>query len=114
MRRSTGGARVRLTTSEARRSLPALARDAARRDRPSAGLLDHAVEIQPRGEDRSAFLVPAVDVEAAQRRIASLEEELEDIALMRMLEQRATADRGRLTHIDDVIRELGVDESDPE
>lgn len=110
MSRSSGGAKAKLTTSEARRSLPALARDAARRDRPSAGLLDNAIEIQPRGEERSAFLVPAVDVESAQRRIDSLEEELEDIALMRMLEQRAAADQGHLTHIDDVIRELGLDE----
>ncbi len=99
---------TKLTTSEARRSLPALARDAARRDRPSERLLDHAVQIQPRGEDRSAYLVPEVDIEAAQRRIDSLEEELEDIALVRMLEQRAAADTGNLTYVDDVIRDLGL------
>ena len=110
MGRGAGDARAKLTTSEARRSLPALAREAARRDRPSERLLDNAVEIQPRGEDRSAYLVPEVDVEAAQRRIDALEEELEDIALVRMLEQRAAADTGNLTYVDDVIRDLGLDE----
>src|SRR5215218_2219005 len=110
MGRGGRGAKAKLTTSEARRSLPALAREAARRKRPSDGLLDHAVEIQPRGEQRSVYLVPEVDVEAAQRRIESLEEELEDVALMRMLEQRAAADTGNLTYVDDVIRELGLDE----
>ncbi|MCD6728219.1 MAG: hypothetical protein LT070_13405 [Solirubrobacteraceae bacterium] len=110
MGRGARGAKTKLTTSEARRSLPALAREAARRDRPSERLLDHAVEIQPRGEGRSAYLVPEVDIEAAQRRIKALEEELEDIALVRMLEQRAAADTGNLTHVDDVIRDLGLDE----
>jgi hypothetical protein len=110
MGRGARDAKAKLTTSEARRSLPALARDAARRDRPSERLLDHAVQIQPRGEARSAYLVPEVDVEAAQRRIDALEDELEDIALVRMLEQRAAADTGNLTYVDDVIRELGLDE----
>lgn len=43
----------------------------------------------------------------AARRIEELEEELEDIALLRLLEQRILADDGNLTPVDDVIRELG-------
>jgi hypothetical protein len=66
-----------------------------------------AVEIRPRGEDHSAYLVPGVDLVNAARRIEELEEELEDIALLRLLEQRILADDGNLTPVDDVIRELG-------
>lgn len=100
-------AKATLTTSEARRVLPKLARAAAKRDKPSENLLDNAVQIQPRGEERSVYLVPEVDLEDAERRIEELEEELEDIALMRLLEQRALSDSGGLTPVDDVIREFG-------
>jgi len=110
MARTKSGAKTKMTTSEARKALPGLARDAAQRDKASGGLLDNAIEIQPRGEERSAFLVPEVDLEAAQQRIEELEEELEDVALVRMLEHRVQADPGNLTHVDDVIRELGFDE----
>jgi hypothetical protein len=107
-----GGSRAKttLTTSEARSVLPKLARTAARRTRPSKSLLDNAVEIQPRGEKRSAYLVPEVDIEKASLRIEELEDELEDVALMRLLEQRALADSGNLTPVDDVIRELGFED----
>lgn len=98
-----------MTTSEARKSLPALARAAAKRSRPSEGLLDNAIEIHPRGEERSAYLVPAVDLEAAQQRIADLEDELEDIAWMRLLEQRVQEGE-RLAPVEDVIRDLGFDD----
>jgi hypothetical protein len=107
MGRGGKGAKTTLTTSEARSSLPALARAAARRAKPSKSLLDNAVEIQSRGEQRSAYLVPQVDVEDATRRIEKLEDELEDIALVRLLEQRVLADSGRLTPVDDVMREFG-------
>jgi hypothetical protein len=99
-----------MTTTEARKSLPQLARDAARRAKAGKGLLDNAVEIQPRGERRSAYLVPEVDLEAAQRRIAELEEELEDVALVRMLEERLQRDTGNLTPVDDIIGAFGFDE----
>ena len=99
-----------LTTSEARRVLPQLARDAAKRQRPGRSLRENAVQIRPRGEERSAYLVPEVDLEDAERRIEELEEELEDVGLMRLMEQRALSDSGKLTHVDDVIRELGFDE----
>ncbi len=48
-----------------------------------------------------------MDIEAAQRRIEELEEELEDVALVRLLEQRTLSGSGNLTHVDDVIREFG-------
>lgn len=107
MGRGSGRAQVVLTTSQARTVLPELARTAAKRSKPSKSLFEHAIEIQPRGEERSAYLVPEVDVEEAERRIEELEEELEDIALVRLVEQRALADSGNLTPVDDVIREFG-------
>jgi len=96
-----------LTTSQARSILPELARTAARRAKPSRHLLDNAVEIQPRGEERSAYLVPEVDLKEAARRIEDLEDELEDVALVRLLEQRILADNGHLTPVDEVISEFG-------
>lgn len=110
MARAKSGAKAKLTTSEARKALPGLARDGAQRDRASGSLLDNAIEIQPRGEQRSVFLIPEVDLDAAQQRIEELEEELEDVALVRMLEHRVHADPGNLTPVDDVIRELGFPE----
>lgn len=99
--------RKALTTSEARESLPKLARAAAKRSKPGKDLLANAVEIHPRGEQRSAYLVPEIDIEAAQRRLAELEEELEDIALMRLVEERVATASGKVTPIEDFARELG-------
>jgi hypothetical protein len=107
MGRGTGRAKMVVTTSQARTALPELARAAAKRSKPSKSLLDNAVEIQPRGEERSAYLVPEVDLQEAERRIEELEEELEDIALVRLIEQRTLAESGNLTTVDDVIREFG-------
>jgi hypothetical protein len=107
MGRGAEGTKAALTTSAARKALPKLARAAAKRAKPSKSPRDHAVRIQPRGEARCAYLVPEVDLEDAERRIGELEEELEDVALMRLLEQRALDDDGKLTPVDDVIAELG-------
>jgi hypothetical protein len=96
-----------ITTSEARRSLPTLAKQAAKQTKPAASLVDNAVEIHPRGAERSAFLVPGVDVEQAQRQIEALEEELDDIALLRFLEDRIARSLGKTTTIEDFARELG-------
>jgi hypothetical protein len=99
-----------LTTSEARKALPKLARAAAKRAHPSQNPKAHAVRIQPRGEARCAYLVPEVDLDEASRRIEDLEEELEDVALMRLVEQRALAGTEHLTPVDDFIRELGFND----
>jgi uncharacterized sporulation protein YeaH/YhbH (DUF444 family) len=109
MGRAAGSAKT-MTTSEARTVLPQLARAAARRSKPSKDLRENAVEIQPRGEERSAYLVPAVDLEDAERRIQELEQELEDISLVRLIEQRFLEGRENLTPIDEVIHELGFDD----
>jgi predicted type IV restriction endonuclease len=98
-----------LTTTEARRSLPGLVKAAARRRTPGRDLRANAVEILPRGEERKALLVPEVDIEAAERRIAELEETLEDVELMRVIEERVVTGQEPGTPIEDVIRELGRD-----
>jgi hypothetical protein len=96
-----------LTTSEARRRLPTLARAAARRKKPAADPLDNVVEIHPRGETNSAFLIPEVDLRAALERIEQLEEDLEDVALMRLMEARFTSGSGQGIPVEDFVRELG-------
>ena len=96
-----------LTTTEARRSLPGLVKAAARRRTPGKDLRANAVEILPRGEQRKALLVPEVDIEEAERRITELEETLEDVELMRLIEERVVTGNEPGTPIEDVIRELG-------
>lgn len=99
-----------MTTTEARKSLPKLAKRAARQKRPGKSLRDNAVEIQPRGEEGRALLVPEVDIEEAERHIAELEETIEDIELMRLVEERVITGKERGTPIDDVIREFGFEQ----
>lgn len=77
-----------LTTTEARKDLPQLARKAARQRKPGKHLTEKAIRIQPQGEERAAFLVSQVDLERAERYIADLEELLEDIELLSILEER--------------------------
>jgi len=99
-----------LTTTEARRSLPGLVKAAARRRTPGKDLRANAVEILPRGEQRKALLVPEVDIEEAERRIADLEETLEDVELMRVIEERVVSGKEPGAPIEDVIRELGQED----
>jgi hypothetical protein len=99
-----------LTTTEARKSLPSLVRAAARRSTPGKSLRANAVEISPRGEERKALLVPEVDIEAAEKQIADLQETLEDIELMRIIEERVGGGDGTGTPVADVIRELGQED----
>lgn len=110
MASGAGGPRKALNTTEARKALPRLVRAAARRSKPGDDVLANAVAIQPRGEKRSAYLVPEVDIEAIRRQVEELEEELEDIALMRLIEERIAKGSGKATPIEDVIRELGYED----
>jgi hypothetical protein len=99
-----------LSTTEARKSLPSLVKAAARRKTPGKDLRAHAIEILPRGEERKALLVPEVDIEAAERQIAELQETLEDIELMRIIEERVVTGDETGTPLRDVIRELGQED----
>lgn len=64
-----------LGTSEARRALPTLVKEASSRQHPSRSRTDNAIEMRPRGQEGSASLVPTIDIEAAEERIAALERE---------------------------------------
>ena len=96
-----------LTTSEARTALPGLVRKAAKA-KPAKTLRDNAVAIRARGEEGLVLLLPEADVTAAERRIAELEEELEDVALMRMVEELTLADTGERFTLEHVAKEAGI------
>lgn len=96
-----------LTTTQARTQLPALVRKIAR-SKPTAALTQTAVVIHARGEQTPVMLLSGASVAAAEQRIAELEEELEDIALMRLIEQREINDSGRRVTVDDLALELGI------
>lgn len=96
-----------LTTTQARTALPSLVKQAARA-KPSKTLRGNAVVIQARGEE-AVLLLPEADVTAAEQRIAQLEEELEDIALMRVVEALTVASQGNSSvSVDDLAGELGI------
>jgi hypothetical protein len=96
-----------MTTTEARTVLPGLVKKAARA-KPSKTLRGNAVVIQARGEE-AVLLLPEADVAAAERRIAELEEELEDIALMRMVEALTIASEGKPSvSVDELAADLGI------
>jgi hypothetical protein len=100
-------ARQTFTTSEARTALPSLVKKAARA-KPSKTLRGNAVVIQARGEE-PVLLLPEADVTAAEQRIAQLEEELEDIALMRVVEALTMASEGKPSvSVDDLAAELNI------
>lgn len=102
-----------LPTTQARTQLPKLVSELVAVTKPGTTLADHAVEIGPRNRG-GAWLMPAVDAEAAmdreeslRRRIDELEDEAENIALGFFLTQRLEESSGRTTSGADFIRELG-------
>jgi hypothetical protein len=106
MRRARGTPAI--GTSEARKALPELVRRAVGNKRPAASLKKNAVEIQPRGEERSASLVPTIDLDAAEAEIEELKEDLENagIALF-VLDRLNRTERRRLSE-DEFLAEIGM------
>jgi hypothetical protein len=104
----------RLGTSEARRALSKLVDKAGRRQKPSASLLDNAVEIGSYRR-RGAVLIPEVDARAhvereaeLERRVAELEQELDEILVGLLVEDRlANRAPGKGKPIEQVARQLG-------
>jgi hypothetical protein len=78
---------ARYTVEQARRELYALIDEFRKVSEPSGSLLDRAVEIGPRRQG-GAWLVPEADAQAALDRIEELEEELEDIGIGLLLQER--------------------------
>jgi hypothetical protein len=94
----------RYTIEEARTELYGLVRKFAAIDEASESLLDRAVEIGPRRRG-GAILVPEVDALEAARRIEELEDELEDIGLALVLQERL-AETGARSSLDEVAAGL--------
>jgi hypothetical protein len=101
-----------LATVEARDSLSSLVNEFRKLEEAAASLADHAVEIGPH-RSGGAWLVPAVDAQAAIDRIAELEnqieeleQEIEDVALARVLEAR-TNDSADFLTLEDLVDNIG-------
>ena len=99
-----------LGTSEARQHLPALVRQAVSHRRAANDPRANAVEIRPRGETRSASLVPTADLEATERRIEQLEEELENAGIALFLQERLAGGEGKRLSAEEFLREIEMDE----
>lgn len=106
--------RRRLATGEARTKLPSLVRELAEHERPARSLADRAVEIGPRRAG-GAWLVPEVDAQAAiereqalTQRVADLEDQLEDLAIAVLLEERLGRTSGERVSLDELAGELGL------
>lgn len=97
-----------LGTSEARRSLPELIGKAVSVKTPSPSLRKRAVEIRPRGQDRSASLVPTIDLEAAEEEIARLREELENAGIALFLLDRMNKTNGERLSETQFMEEIGM------
>lgn len=97
-------------TAEARKSLPDLVRKAVAHKKPASAPKRHAVEIKPRGEQRSASLVPTIDLDAAEERIEELEEELENAGIALFLHERLSTTGGKRLSAEEFLEEIGMDE----
>ncbi|MCA1695596.1 MAG: hypothetical protein LC749_13185, partial [Actinobacteria bacterium] len=97
-------------TSEARKALPQLVDEAVSRKRPAQRPRTNAVEIRPRGRERSASLVPTIDLDAAEARIDELEEELENAGIALFLQDRLAQTNGRRVSTEDFLRGIGMEE----
>ena len=99
--------RTRYTVEQARRELYALIDEFRKLSEPSESLVDRAVEIGPRRQG-GAWLVPEADAQAALARIEELEEELEDIGIGLLVQERLA--RGQLEDdltLDELARQVG-------
>lgn len=102
--------RTALGTSEARRTLPELVKNASSKRKPAADLERNAVRIETRGNSGSASLVPTIDLLAAKNRIEELEEELENAGIALFLQERLTEGEGPRIGAGEFLQEIGMGE----
>jgi hypothetical protein len=99
--------RTRLATTEARSQLPKLVGEMRGKEAPSGDLFDDAICIGPHRKG-GAVLLPEVDFDAAVEELEMLRDQVEDLLLMRTLEElyqgRPT---GQGKRVEQVARELG-------
>ena len=103
----------RLGTSEARADFSKLIHALGEHDTPAGSLLDNAIEVGPQRKG-GAWLIPEVDGQAAVERIEVLEEtiemledELENVAIGFMLQERLGKSDGGVISGAQLMRELG-------
>lgn len=116
MGRGVSKTKASLPTAEARRRLPSLVREMGLKRKPSANLLDDAVDIGPHRKG-GAILLPEVDVaegererEALRARVAELEDDLEDLGLALFLEERLANTSGKRLSAQEFLTSIGMRE----
>ncbi|MDX6671123.1 MAG: hypothetical protein QOI91_1486 [Solirubrobacteraceae bacterium] len=112
--RATVRAIKSLATAEARRELPSLVRRMGQKRKPSADLLDDAVEIGPHRKG-GAVLIPEVDALAHADQLAELrfqveqlEGELEDVGMALLLEERLAGSTGKRLSAEEFLQGIGM------
>jgi hypothetical protein len=100
-------------TSEARASFSQLVQELAEHDTPSASLVDSAIEVGPQRKG-GVWLIPEIDGQAAVERVENLtstvealEDELENVAIGLLLQQRLDDSDGAVVSGAQLLRELG-------
>jgi hypothetical protein len=100
-------------TSEARASFSQLVQELAEHDTPSASLVDSAIEVGPQRKG-GVWLIPEIDGQAAVERVEKLtstveelEDELENVAIGLLLQQRLDDSGGAVVSGAQLLRELG-------
>lgn len=107
-KRPSASPRRRLATSEARSDLSSLVNELGAHDEPAESLADNAIEIGPHRKG-GAWLVPEVDARATQDALDAAEDELENISLSFLIQDRL-AQSSETVPARDVIRDLGFDD----
>jgi hypothetical protein len=102
-------------TSEARASFSKLVQELAEHDTPSASLVDSAIEVGPQRKG-GVWLIPEIDGQAAVERVEKLtstveelEDELENVAIGLLLQQRLEGSDGAVVSGAQLLRELGYE-----
>ena len=95
-----------LPTNVARDQFYKLINRLSRMRKASGSLLDRAVEVGPRGHG-GAVILPKVDAEAALARIAELEDELEELTLARIVEERLQTPADQLLSVEELADGVG-------
>jgi len=105
-----------MATTEAREALPRLVKQMGAKRKPSADLMQDAIEIGPH-RTGGAVLLPEVDVVAhaehvtrLRAQVAQLEEDLEDVGMVLFLQDRLATTAGPRLTAEQFLSDLGMEE----
>lgn len=93
-------------TSEARADFSKLVAELSQQVEPGESLADNAIEVGPQRKG-GVWLVSQVDAQATVEHVQDLEDEIENIALGFMIEERLEGSSGKTISGVELIRELG-------